>query len=122
MRRPRASQPESIDGAVDHLAHDLVAGDEPQLLRRQFAFDDVQIGTAHATGAHPQQDVPDRRRGFATSTNLQRTFGYRLRSGRGWRLSWGSLAAVMMPEIVRLLSIPVGSNPPTASRKKANSR
>jgi hypothetical protein len=32
---------------------DLMAGNDVRIARRQFAFDDVEIGAAHAAGFHP---------------------------------------------------------------------
>jgi len=45
-----------------------MAGNDPQLLGWQFSFDNVQIGAAHAAGAHPQQHVsrPEARIGDIT--------------------------------------------------------
>ena|ERR1700693_1606708 len=43
--------------AIDDVAHDLVAGDQRLFAWRQFAFQDVQICTADAAGAHPEQDL-----------------------------------------------------------------
>jgi hypothetical protein len=34
-----------------------MAGNDPQLFRRQLAFYDVKIGAANATGAHAQQHM-----------------------------------------------------------------
>ena len=43
--------------AGQHLAHDLVAGDQRQLGVRQLAVDDVQIGAADRAGLDPHQDL-----------------------------------------------------------------
>ena len=43
--------------AGQHLAHDLVAGDQGQLGVRQLAVDDVQIGAADRAGLDPHQDL-----------------------------------------------------------------
>ena len=43
---------------LEHLADDLVAGDERQLRVGELAVDDVQVGPADAAGAHAQQDLP----------------------------------------------------------------
>ena len=65
----------------DSLSHDLVAGDEAQLLGRQLAFSDVEIGTAHATGAHAEEDVSGPEARVGDIANLQRTLVYGQRSG-----------------------------------------
>jgi hypothetical protein len=39
-------------GAIDYLTDNLMARNKTQLLWRQLSFRDVQIGSAHATGAH----------------------------------------------------------------------
>jgi len=51
------------------------------LFRGQLAFSDVEIGTAHATGAHAEQDVSRAQTRVGDIANLQRTLGYGLRSG-----------------------------------------
>ena len=43
--------------AGQHLAHDLVAGDQGQLGMRQLAVDDVQVGAADRAGLDPHQDL-----------------------------------------------------------------
>src|SRR5581483_1173144 len=46
-----------VAGAIHDLAHNLVTGNEAQLFRRKFAFDDMQVGAAHPTRSHAQQHV-----------------------------------------------------------------
>ena len=48
----------SARGSINHLADDLMAGDEARLNGRQVAFDDVEIGAADATGDDFDKDVP----------------------------------------------------------------
>ena len=43
--------------AVDHIADDLMTGDDVVEARRKFAFGDVQIGAADAAGTDLQKHV-----------------------------------------------------------------
>ena len=44
-------------GPFDDFAHDLMARNDPQLLRWQFAFHDVKISATHASRTYAQQHV-----------------------------------------------------------------
>jgi hypothetical protein len=63
-----------------HKAHNLVARNHRGFARRQFSFNHVQIGSAHAAGAHAHQ--------YFTAFRLRRR-GIRvlqwIRLNRGWR-------------------------------------
>jgi hypothetical protein len=40
-------------GTSGHLAHDLMAGDEPWLTLCKFPFNDAEVSSADAAGANP---------------------------------------------------------------------
>src|SRR6266851_2363409 len=44
--------------ALDHLADDLMAGDQGFVNQGKIAFEDVQVGTADSAGKHTEQEVP----------------------------------------------------------------
>ena len=62
-----------VHGSVDNLAHDLMSGNDRLSNRRQFPFDDVQIGAADSTGANAQEHLSRRRFGFGNLPNFERT-------------------------------------------------
>jgi hypothetical protein len=55
-RRAACSTWSGISGG-DDLADDLVPGNNSRIARREFAFYDVQVGSAHPTGKDPKQKV-----------------------------------------------------------------
>jgi hypothetical protein len=74
-RQPDAvADRESVDAdpAGDHASDDFVAGYDRQALRRQFAIDYVQIGTADAAGADTQNHFAGGGRGNRLLYPLQR--------------------------------------------------
>src|SRR5215471_612783 len=58
---------------LNNLSYDLMAGNDPHLLRRQLSFDDMKIGAAHATGAHAQQHVTRPHARIRDISDLKRT-------------------------------------------------
>src|SRR4051812_8687016 len=50
-----------------------MTGNDPQLLWRQFSFDDVQIGAAHAARSHAQQNVSRPQARIGNIADLKRT-------------------------------------------------
>ncbi len=58
-----AGHPRYAKAMPPGFAYDLMARNHAIAKRLQLAFDDVQVGAAHAAGADPQQDLARRRRG-----------------------------------------------------------
>ena len=56
-----------------------MAGNRLRAKRRKLPFDDVQVGAAHAAGAHAQQDVAGSQRGARDVSDGQRPLGNFLR-------------------------------------------
>jgi hypothetical protein len=65
--------------SLDDLAHDLMAGNDPRLLRRQLAFHDVKVCAAHAARPHAQQHLSRAKVRLSDINNLHRTFCNRRR-------------------------------------------
>ena len=73
----RAAEPRDADARtdrdvalarrLDHRADDLMARHDLRVPRREFAFDDVQIGAAHAAGMHLDAHLTGRERGHLAS-------------------------------------------------------
>ena len=51
------------------------------MLWRQFPFDDVEIGAAHAAGEHAQQNISGRELWLSDVSDAQRALRYWLRRG-----------------------------------------
>jgi hypothetical protein len=49
--------------AADNFTYNLVAGDDALVERREFAFDDVQVGAAHTAGFDAQEQLAGTRLG-----------------------------------------------------------
>src|SRR5206468_634075 len=86
LEAPRAPA-DPLDAADDLMARHDRRADE-----RQLAFDDVQVGTAHAARAHAHEDLVGRRRGHRASLEAERRGINRRRSRENQRrqYSWGT--------------------------------
>ena len=61
-RHADACAPSEPSAAVDNLADDLVSEDERQLRVLELAVEDMEVGTAHAAGAHAKENLSGRGR------------------------------------------------------------
>ena len=84
--------------AGDDVAHNLVSGYERDAPLRQFAFGDMQVGPANATGADFQQDVSRGRLRLRHVFNLQRALGDRRRACSERRPSSATRASATIVE------------------------
>jgi hypothetical protein len=66
-------------GSINHDTDDLMAGNESFTTWPQFAFDDVQVRPAKATGTHAEEQIAGRRLRRRNLDDLQRALGNVLR-------------------------------------------
>ena len=94
----------SARGAIDHVAYDLMAGNKLRTALRQFTFDNVEIGPAHAAGSNPQQHVPGLQLGFRNVLNPKRMCCDLRRRSQHGSLHSGlqERASMIAPTITRL--------------------
>jgi len=68
---------QSFGCSLDHLAHNLVAGNQFGKKRRQITFDDVQIGAANTAGLHTEQEIARCRLGAGHVFDREKMIGRR---------------------------------------------
>src|ERR1700733_2841623 len=81
-----------------------MTGNKLVATRRQFAFDDVQVGSANATGTHPQQNVSGDELRTWDVDDLKRTFQNvlrRIQDGGFHRMLQSSNSIVPRSDVVK---------------------
>jgi hypothetical protein len=82
---------------IHHVSHDLMAGDEWLLPSRQFALDNVKVGTADSAGAHLKKNLSFR--GLRPGSLLNAEGLFRSSEDGGFQGRLQALAMRSQPEV-----------------------